>query len=64
MFNKLQKRNGTKEKHFSLNQSSDELKKLLLENEKQIKRQGIELTDTIQLATQVGTIYNWYSYKI
>ena len=62
IFIKLQKRNGTKEKHVSLKQKLDELKKLLLKKEQQIKKQDREfrhvMTETIQLAAQVGTVYN------
>ena len=68
IFIKLQKRNGTKEKHFSLKQKLDELKKLLLKKEQQIKKQDREfrhvMTKTIKLAAQVGTVYNWFLYKI
>ena len=48
--------------------SLDEFKKLLHKKEQQLKRQDREfrhvMTETIQLAAQVGNVYNLFFYKI
>ena len=48
--------------------SLDEFKKLLHKKEQQLKRQDRDfrhvMTKTIQLAAQVGNVYNLFLYKI